>query len=390
MLRRASGHTISKPNKDGIPDAILERFEIVRQIGQGAYGLVYQAKDKKTENTIALKKCVKVLTNITDAHRTLREICILTELRKSGHPNVVHMTHAMGVPGSRTDLYLAFEFFDGDMRSGIRSSLYRNHDAVMEVVVQVACGLAYFEKCGLLHRDLKPENLFVDTKTHRIVIGDFGLARCQSTVPQVDDPEQKQSEGTLPYMAPELLLGTDQASYKSDIWAYGVIVGELFCSSIFLRGRKKMDFIRKIMEVTGPPTDAYMKKLESDLLPQCLEVERCIENLEGMDPEPGSDACWEQQFPMAEPQDIDLLKTLLAFDPEHRPLATSVMQHPALAKHLAISAEGIAVNELSPQVITVPLDDALDSELKIDDLRATISGVIETSYSSGGGCCVLL
>ena len=57
---------------------------------------------------------------------------------------------------------------------------------------------------------------------------------------------------------------------------------------------RKMDFIRKIVEVTGPPTDAYMKKLESDLLPQCLEVERCIENLEGMDPEPGSDACWEQ------------------------------------------------------------------------------------------------
>jgi len=297
----------------------------------------------------------------------------------------------MGVPNSKTDLYLAFEFFDGDMRSGIRSSLYRTHDSVMEVVVQVAAGLAYFEKCGLLHRDLKPENLFVDTNTRRIVIGDFGLARCKDTIPQADDPGQKQSEGTLPYMAPELLLGTARASFASDIWAYGVIVGELFCSNIFLRGKKKTDFLRKIMEVIGPPKEEFMSLLEGDLLPQCLELERCIDQLEDLEPEPGSDACWEQQFQLAEKQDLDLLKTLLAFDHKERPSASDIMRHPSLAAHLAISADGIAVNEGCGQKITVPLDDKLDSDLKIDNLRTAIYGVIDRQYPSRISCqCVML
>merc|ERR1712072_579868 len=106
----------------------------------------------------------------------------------------------MAVPKSKSDLYLAFEFFEGDMRSGIRSALFRTHEAVMQVVVQILAGMAFMEQCGLLHRDLKPENLLVATASRRIVIADFGLARCvESLELESTDDDKDTSEGTLPY-----------------------------------------------------------------------------------------------------------------------------------------------------------------------------------------------
>lgn len=378
-----------KKNKEekGLPPFVLDRFEVVRQIGQGAYGLVYQANDKKTGTKVALKRCVKVLTNIQDAHRTLREIAILTHLRKAKHPNIVEMTHAMAVPNTKADLYLAFEFFEGDMRSGIRSAHFRSREAILKVAVQVICGMAFIEACGLIHLDMKPENLLVDTETLRVVIADFGLARAASASAENAAGLDEQSEGTLPYMAPELLLEIGKASYASDIWAYGVILGEMFCGRAFIKGREKLDNVRKILAVLGEPEDLYLDKLDSEFLPVRLELERLVEDVEDLEPEPGTELAWRSTFKQADPLDIQLLQQILVMEPSERLTAQQILEHPALEAFLPFAAEGMQVNSSCASPLEIPLDGATNEELDIVDLRRTIHQTIDRSYDDGGCRC---
>lgn len=148
------------------PGQSVDRFEIVRLLGQGGMGAVYEARDPDLARAVALK-----LIHEPDAHRSMRFLREAQALAQLQHPNVVAV-YEVGTDGDR--VFIAMELIDGeslDRKTG--PGPWRE---VVPLFVQVGRGLAAAHAKDLVHRDVKPSNMFVGTDG-RARIGDFGLAR---------------------------------------------------------------------------------------------------------------------------------------------------------------------------------------------------------------------
>ncbi|HUQ02290.1 MAG TPA: serine/threonine-protein kinase [Kofleriaceae bacterium] len=148
------------------PGQTVDRFEIVRLLGQGGMGAVYEARDPDLARAVALK-----LIHEPDAHRSIRFLREAQALAQLQHPNVVAV-YEVGTDGER--VFIAMELVDG--QSLDHTSGKRPWREVVPLFVQVGRGLAAAHAKDLVHRDVKPSNIFVGTDG-RARIGDFGLAR---------------------------------------------------------------------------------------------------------------------------------------------------------------------------------------------------------------------
>lgn len=202
---------------------VSERFEIVRKIGEGGMGVVYEARDRKRDQRIALKFAK------TGFHRLLRsEIEGALSVR---HPNIclVNQIHDANIDGIVVDV-IAMEFVEGETLSSYleRSEKIPQAEA-LEIARQLCAGIAEAHRKGVIHRDLKPGNIMLCRTAKeglRVVIMDFGLAGAVV----VDSIEG----GTPGYMAPEVRDG-ENASAASDIYSLGVILHEV------VTGRKPIE-----------------------------------------------------------------------------------------------------------------------------------------------------
>jgi WD40 repeat protein len=153
--------------------AMVGRFVIVRQLGAGGMGTVYEARDPELSRSVAVK-----LMREPDRHlamRLLREAQALAQLQ---HPNVVTV-YELGI--QEDQLFIAMELVDGESLDRYFARGRSSWRSVVALFVQAARGLAAAHAKGLVHRDVKPANLFVD-ESGRVRVGDFGLAKL------VDDP----------------------------------------------------------------------------------------------------------------------------------------------------------------------------------------------------------
>ncbi len=193
----------------------LDRFEIVRKIGEGGMGIVYEAHDRKRHQRIALKFAKtgfqRLLSPELEGALTVR------------HPNIclVNEIHTARVDEFEVD-FLTMEFVEGETLS---SCLARGGESLqreaIEIARQLCAGIAEAHRSGIIHRDLKSGNIMLCRTANeglRIVIMDFGLAGAAV----LDSTEG----GTPGYMAPELSKG-ERASSASDIYALGVILHEI-------------------------------------------------------------------------------------------------------------------------------------------------------------------
>jgi mitogen-activated protein kinase 15 len=105
---------------DHLDSKIEERFDLDRQLGRGAYGVVWRIIEKKTRKDFAVKKCFDSFRNVTDAQRTYREISYLQQLR--GHDNIVNLISVFNSEDGK-DTYLVFDFMPTDLYTVIRSRL---------------------------------------------------------------------------------------------------------------------------------------------------------------------------------------------------------------------------------------------------------------------------
>ncbi len=188
-----------------IPEAIRRRFELERELGRGAFGAVFLAKDRELGRRVAVKLLLDP-GNEEVRRRFLREAEALGRIR---HPNVVEVFDS---GGDGESLWLVLEYLEG-------SSLSNGPAGVdpLELMLQVADGLQAVHDADLLHRDLKPDNVLV-TRSGRAVLVDFGL---------VQDPtrtaitREDHRVGTPLMMAPEI-LARGYASRASDWYAWGL------------------------------------------------------------------------------------------------------------------------------------------------------------------------
>ncbi|ELK12502.1 Cell division protein kinase 6 [Pteropus alecto] len=203
-----------------------QQYECVAEIGEGAYGKVFKARDLKNGGRFVALKRVRVQTGEEGMPlSTIREVAVLRHLETFEHPNVVRLFDVCTV--SRTDretkLTLVFEHVDQDLTTYLDKVPEPGvpTETIKDMMFQLLRGLDFLHSHRVVHRDLKPQNILV-TSSGQIKLADFGLARIYSFQMALTSVVV-----TLWYRAPEVLL---QSSYATpvDLWSVGCIFAEMF------------------------------------------------------------------------------------------------------------------------------------------------------------------
>jgi eukaryotic-like serine/threonine-protein kinase len=208
----------------------ISHYKITDKLGAGGMGVVYKAVDLKLERTVALKFLpADVAVSDRDKQSLLREARAASAL---DHPNigVIH-----GIEESEDHhLFIVMGYYEGET---LAQKLSRGAISVGEslgLAIQIAKGLTSAHARNIVHRDVKPSNIMI-TNSGVAKIVDFGLARVVTTASAT---QSISSTGTLPYMAPEQILG-EAIDQRCDIWALGVILVQMITGSHpFIRPNK--------------------------------------------------------------------------------------------------------------------------------------------------------
>uniref|UniRef100_A0A8C4HE63 Cyclin dependent kinase 10 n=1 Tax=Dicentrarchus labrax TaxID=13489 RepID=A0A8C4HE63_DICLA len=225
----------------------VREFEKLNRIGEGTYGIVYRARDTKSDEIVALKKVRMDKEKDGIPISSLREITLLLRLR---HPNIVELKEV--VVGSQLEsLFLVMSYCEQDLASLLENMQTPFSEAQVKcIVLQLLRGLEYLHHNFIIHRDLKVSNLLMTDKGC-VKIADFGLARMYGIPQQPMTPRVV----TLWYRAPELLLGTKTQTTALDMWAVGCILAELLAHKPLLPGTSEIQQVDLIVQLLGTPNE---------------------------------------------------------------------------------------------------------------------------------------
>lgn len=247
-------------DKAGVSKPMLGRYEIEKELGKGAMGVVYLGKDPKIGRVVAIKTMALAqefeANELEDVKaRFFREAETAGRLN---HPNIVTMYDA----GEEHDLaYIAMEFLKGkDLAPYTKPDNLLPLPRVMNIIARVADALDYAHKQNVVHRDIKPANIMYDPETDTPKVTDFGIARI------TDSSKTKTGMvlGTPSFMSPEQLAGK-KIEGASDLFSLGVSLYQLACGKLPFEGDSMAQLMYRI--ANEPHTDILSIRPE---LPQCL------------------------------------------------------------------------------------------------------------------------
>jgi serine/threonine protein kinase len=236
----------------------LGRYDLVRVLGKGAMGIVYEGRDPNLERRVAIKT-VKV-ENLSEEAAAEYESRFRTEARSAArlqHPNIV------SVYDSDRDgdiAFLVMEYIQGDdlkhhLDKGIRYSLEQS----LKMIRDLLSALDYAHKQNIIHRDVKPANLLIEPGG-RVKLTDFGVARIQ------DSGEATRTQGsmvgTLKYMSPEQVQG-QKIDSRADLFSVGVVLYQLLTDKRPFDGDNDFSIIHQIIGHTPAPPSTHNARLPS-------------------------------------------------------------------------------------------------------------------------------
>lgn len=237
------------------PGAMVDaRYAIQRELGRGAMGVVYLARDTNLERNVALK-LIYDATDVDDAaERFRREASALASVRSE---NVVQV-YAFGDHGGAH--FLAMEHVEGSPLDESVAAYARAGEAipvarVVTILVQVARGLAAVHAAGVVHRDVKPSNIVIEERTGRPVLIDFGLALRKEDERHGGDV----AAGTPHYMAPEQIVASSDDAHaqlvtpRTDVYALGSVAFELLTGRTPFEAKGFAELLLKQAEVVPDP-----------------------------------------------------------------------------------------------------------------------------------------
>jgi hypothetical protein len=237
------------------------RYRIVGRLGRGGMGEVYRADDLKLGQPVALKflpgDVDRDPARLTQLHTEVRMA------RQVSHPNVCRVYDIDEVEGHT---FLSMEYVDGeDLASLLRRIGRFPQDRALEIARQVCAGLAAAHERGVVHRDFKPANVMIDG-AGKVRVTDFGLAGASGETIRA---------GTPAYMAPEQLSG-GEVTVRSDIYALGLVLYEIFTGQRALEGRNLAELIKQREQSGIVPPASLVKDLDPDIdigIMRCLRPE---------------------------------------------------------------------------------------------------------------------
>jgi serine/threonine-protein kinase len=224
----------------------LGRYNIIGELGQGAMGTVYKAVDPLIDRVVAIKT---INLSLALDEKDEYESRFYQEAKAAGrlsHPNIVTIYDV----GKTDDIaYIAMEFLQGrELRNVLNDGKRMSVEQVINIVAQVAQGLAYAHEHGIVHRDVKPSNIMIVRDGH-VKITDFGIARMASAAVRT---QTGMVLGSPKYMSPEQVVGklTDQ---RSDIFSLGVMLYEMLTGQAPFAGENINAIMYQTLNSVPPP-----------------------------------------------------------------------------------------------------------------------------------------
>jgi|TARA_B100002003_G_C14157415_1_gene557626 serine/threonine-protein kinase len=261
-------------NEDGsVEKPMLGRYQVEKELGKGAMGIVYLGKDPKINRDVAIKTMALAQEFGDDELKEVTER-FFREAESAGrlnHANIVAIYDA----GEDNDLaYIAMELLKGyDLDAHIKEDDLLPVEKVIQIVIQCAKGLDYAHSQKVVHRDIKPSNIMYDPDTGDVKITDFGIAR-------ITDSSKTRTGtvlGTPNYMSPEQCMGK-KVDGRADLFSLGVVIYQLLSGSLPFKGDSMATLMYSI--VNDKPID--IKAVKPDINPALRKV---IHNAIGKKPE---------------------------------------------------------------------------------------------------------
>jgi serine/threonine protein kinase len=220
----------------------VSHYKIISKLGEGGMGVVYKAEDTRLDRSVALKFLPSWLaTQETAKKRFIHEAKAASSLE---HPNICAVYDIAETEDGQ--MFIAMPHYEGDTLQAKIANGPMELEEVIDIVMQLASGLAKAHEQGIVHRDVKPGNIFV-TKDGHVKILDFGLAKLAT---QTRLTKSGTSVGTTAYMSPEQVSGGD-VDTRSDIFSLGSVLYELLTGELPFKGDHEQAVMYSI--VNGEP-----------------------------------------------------------------------------------------------------------------------------------------
>lgn len=224
---------------------LMNRYQLIRKLGQGGMAVVYQARDLMLERTVAVKILREDFSKNTlfreRFHQEAKAAANLT------HPNIVTV-HDFG--WDQGHLFMVLEHVPGtNLKDLIQQRGSFPIKESVNLIIQACAGVGYAHRAGLVHCDIKPQNMIV-TPDKRLKVTDFGIARALASI----KPGEKSNVvwGSPQYISPEQASGL-APSPASDVYSLGVVLYELLTGTLPYNAKTATEFIRMHREVIPPP-----------------------------------------------------------------------------------------------------------------------------------------
>ena len=241
MLGGSNAAEILTLDQEGIEKPMLGRYQIEKELGKGAMGIVYLGKDPKISRVVAIKTLALAQEFDEDEIDEVKDR-FFREAETAGrlnHPNIVTIFDA----GEDHDLaYIAMEFLKGhDLSRYCKPDNLMDMRRVISIVERSAEGLDYAHKQNVVHRDIKPANIMYEPESDTVKITDFGIARI------TDSSKTKTGTvlGTPSYMSPEQLAGK-KVDGRSDLFSLGVMLYQMLSGSLPFKADSMASLMFKI------------------------------------------------------------------------------------------------------------------------------------------------
>lgn len=292
------------------------KYSAERVIGNGSFGIVYQAVENKTGIHVAIKKVLQ------DRRYKNRELQVM---KMVNHPNVVSVKDCFYSRGNKQnrDVYLnlVMEFIPQTIYQAIRLHA-RKHTTIPFMLskmyaYQICRAISYCHRLGICHRDIKPQNLLMNPETHIVKLCDFGSAKIltkgQPNVAYICSRY---------YRAPELIFEASDYTVAIDVWSVGCVISELFLGQPLFQGGSGVDQLVEIIKVLGAPSKEEILSMNRNYTQFRFPQVRPLP--------------WETVFNgiidngvnMNNTEAVDLIRSILVFNPNNRIDPFEALAHP--------------------------------------------------------------
>ena len=305
---------LNEINKELLQEEALKngKYTALSILGKGTFGVVYRAKEEKSDDFIAIKRVFQ------DKKYKNRELDILKELN---HPNIISLKHFFytkvenGQNGLEIYLNCVMDYFPQTL-ARILSTNFQSRKQLEPFIAklyayQMLSSLKYLHSKNIAHRDIKPQNILVNPKNNKIKLCDFGSAK-----------KIEQGQKSIAYIcsrfyrAPELIFGATDYTCQIDVWSIGCVITELVLGRPIFPGATTSDQLVEIIRILGTPTKDDICSMNPhfkdhkfpDIKP--VPFEKILKN-----------RIIPEYF-------LDLISKLLVYNPTKRLTAEKALEHP--------------------------------------------------------------